>query len=134
MITLTLPYPLSANRYWRPVPIGKHITIVPTKEAKQYRKDVAHLCAAAGVITPLSGRVSIEVQLYPHRPLDWQKRQRLHGDAWDAKRFPHPLGIGTASVATTDKIRARSMPSTSTLMLPSGMRTDCTMLAIVPTW
>lgn len=83
MITLTLPYPLSANRYWRPVPIGKHITIVPTKEAKQYRKDVAHLCAAAGVIRPLTGRVSIEVQLYPHRPLDWQKRQRLHGEAWD---------------------------------------------------
>lgn len=83
MITLTLPYPLSANRYWRPVPIGKHITIVPTKEAKQYRKDVAHLCAAAGVIQPLTGRVSVEVQLYPHRPLDWQKRQRLHGEAWD---------------------------------------------------
>lgn len=83
MITLTLPYPLSANRYWRPVPIGKHITIVPTKEAKQYRKDVATLCAAAGVLAPLAGRVAIEVRLYPHRPLDWQKRMRLHGKAWD---------------------------------------------------
>lgn len=83
MITITLPYPLSANRYWRPVPIGKHITIVPTKEAKQYRKDVAALCAAAGVRTPLAGRVAVEVRLYPHRPLDWQKRMRLHGEAWD---------------------------------------------------
>lgn len=83
MITLTLPYPLSANRYWRPVPIGKHITIVPTKEAKQYRKDVASLCAVAGVRTPLSGRVAVDVRLYPHRPLDWQKRMRLHGEAWD---------------------------------------------------
>lgn len=83
MITITLPYPLSANRYWRPVPIGKHITIVPTKEAKQYRKDVAALCAAAGIRAPLSGRVSVAVQLYPHRPLDWQKRQRQHGAAWD---------------------------------------------------
>ena len=83
MITITLPYPLSANRYWRPVPIGKHITIVPTKEAKQYRKDVAGLLAAAGVIKPIAGRVAIEVRLYPHRPLDWQKRMRLHGDLWD---------------------------------------------------
>jgi hypothetical protein len=32
-------------------------------------------------------------------------RRLLHGDAWDAKRFPHPLGFGTASVATTKKIR-----------------------------
>lgn len=83
MITITLPYPLSANRYWRPVPIGKHITIVPTKEAKQYRKDVAALCAAAGVRAPLAGRVAVQVRLYPHRPLDWQKRMRLHGEAWD---------------------------------------------------
>ena len=83
MITLTLPYPLSANRYWRPVPIGKHVTIVPTKEAKQYRKDVAALCAAAGVLKPLAGRVAIHIALYPHRPLDWQKRQRQHGAAWD---------------------------------------------------
>lgn len=83
MIRLTLPYPLSANRYWRPVPIGKHITIVPTKEAKQYRKDVAALCAAAGVRSPVAGRVEIAVALYPHRPLDWQKRQRQHGAAWD---------------------------------------------------
>jgi crossover junction endodeoxyribonuclease RusA len=27
--------------------------------------------------------VAIEVDLYPGRPLDWQKRQRLHGAAWD---------------------------------------------------
>lgn len=83
MITLTLPYPLSANRYWRPVPIGKHVTIVPTKEAKAYRKEVASLCAVAGIHSPLSGRVEIAVALYPHRPLDWQKRQRQHGAAWD---------------------------------------------------
>lgn len=83
MIVLTLPYPLSANRYWRPVPIGKHITIVPTKEAKEYRKQVAAACIAANILTPMEGRVSISVRLYPHRPLDWQKRQRLHGATWD---------------------------------------------------
>lgn len=82
-ITITLPYPLSANRYWRPVPIGKHITIVPTKEAKQYRKDVAALCHAAGIVSPITGRVHIDVKLFPQRPQDWQKRMRLEGPTWD---------------------------------------------------
>lgn len=82
-ITLTLPYPLSANRYWRPVKLGKHISIVPTKEAKQFRTEVAALCRAQGVIAPINGRVHIDVKLYPHRPQDWQKRQRLLGAAWD---------------------------------------------------
>ena len=82
-IVLTLPWPVSANRYWRPVPIGKHITIVPTKEAKEYRRDTARLVTAAGVHKPILGRVAVDVQLYPHRPLDWQRRQRLHGAAWD---------------------------------------------------
>lgn len=83
MITLTLPYPLSANRYWRPVKIGKHITIVPTTEAKAFRKDIAAHCRAAGVTAPITGRVHIDVKLYPSRPLDWQKRMRANGAAWD---------------------------------------------------
>lgn len=83
MITLTLPYPISANRYWRPVHLGKHISIVPTKEAKAYRIEVATLARKAGVRQPLSGRVELQVQLYPNRPQDWKTRQRKHGQAWD---------------------------------------------------
>jgi crossover junction endodeoxyribonuclease RusA len=83
VIRLTLPYPISANRYWRPVKLGAHISIVPTKEAKDYRKTVAALCFAQGVSKPIPGRVAVTLQLYPHRPLDWQKRQRQHGAAWD---------------------------------------------------
>lgn len=83
MIRLTLPYPISANRYWRPVPIGKHITIVPTKEAKEYRDLVAWQCRAAGILQPIAGRVEVALQLYPHRPLDWQKRVKQLGPAWD---------------------------------------------------
>lgn len=77
-ITLTLPYPISANRYWRPVKIGKHITIVPTKEAKAYRHSVAALYKGPLI----SGRCMFEIFLFPNRPQDWQKRMRLHGDAW----------------------------------------------------
>lgn len=83
MIVLTLPYPLSANRYWRPVNLGKHISIVPTKEAKAYRIDVGRIVVAAGIRKPITGRVAVTVHLYPHRPLDWQARMRKHGAAWD---------------------------------------------------
>jgi crossover junction endodeoxyribonuclease RusA len=82
-ITLTLPYPLSANRYWRPVKLGAHISIVPTKEAKAFRADIVARCRDQGVRTPIAGRVHVDVKLYPARPLDWQKRMRLNGAAWD---------------------------------------------------
>lgn len=83
MIRLVLPYPISANRYWRQFVIGKRVMSAPSNEATKYKRDVANLCTAAGVLKPLLGRVEIHVALYPHRPLDWQKRQRLHGAAWD---------------------------------------------------
>ena len=83
MITLILPYPISANRYWRPVNIGKHITIVPTKEAKEYKVDVAWRVRAAGIRRPITGRVAVEIDLYPNRPKDYIKRQREHGAEWD---------------------------------------------------
>lgn len=89
MIRLELPYPISANRYWatRTVPAkgarkAMAMTYV-TPEAKAYKSTVEAICAAAGVRRPLPGRVHIAVQLYPHRPLDWQARQRKLGAAWD---------------------------------------------------
>jgi crossover junction endodeoxyribonuclease RusA len=88
-ITLTLPYPISANRYWatRTVPAkgarkAMALTYV-TAEAKAFKADVEQLARAAGVIAPITGRVQVDVKLFPHRPLDWQKRQRAFGAAWD---------------------------------------------------
>lgn len=88
-ISLTLPYPISANRYWatRTVPAkgarkAMALTYV-TPEAKAYKANVEAICVASGVRRPLAGRVAIAVQLYPHRPLDWQTRQRKLGAAWD---------------------------------------------------
>ncbi len=83
MIELTLPYPLSSNRYWRPVNIGKHITIVPTKEAKAYKAEVAWLARQAGVQQPLQGRIALHVQLYPQRPQDWARRAKREPLTWD---------------------------------------------------
>jgi len=82
-ITLTLPYPLSVNRYWTPVSRGKHLAILPTKEGRKYKAEATTACLVQGVTEPITGRVQVDVKLYPHRPLDWQKRQRLAGAAWD---------------------------------------------------
>jgi len=40
MIVLTLPYPVSANRYWTAVHTKQRTMMVPSKEAKVYDGDV----------------------------------------------------------------------------------------------
>lgn len=54
-----------------------------TAEAKAYKAEVERIARAAGIREPITGRVQLEIWLYPHRPLDYKKRQRLHGAAWD---------------------------------------------------
>lgn len=87
-VTLTLPYPVSANRYWQSrivTPRGgkPFVTTYVTAEAKQYKESVAWLARSAGIRQPIVGRVATVLELYPHRPLDWKKRMRDHGDLWD---------------------------------------------------
>lgn len=82
-ITLTLPYPISANRYWKTFVLGKRVMAAPSAEAKAYKKSVAALCLAAGIKAPITGRVHIDVKLFPAQPLDWQKRMRAVGAGWD---------------------------------------------------
>jgi crossover junction endodeoxyribonuclease RusA len=86
VIDLVLPYPLSANRYWatrvvKPKGGGRALAMTyVTPEAKDYRDAVARAHAGRPM---LRGRVAVFVWLYPHRPQDWQKRQRQLGAAWD---------------------------------------------------
>jgi crossover junction endodeoxyribonuclease RusA len=82
-ITLTLPYPISANRYWRAVIINKHAMMVPTKEAKDYKATVGWMARAAGIRKPIMGRVAVSYVLYPQRPQDFAKRMRLDPLGWD---------------------------------------------------
>lgn len=79
---LTLPYPLSVNRYWMPVNRGRHLAILPTAEGRKYRADAAWTCKALGMGL-IKGRVKVELWLYPARPKDWKTRHRKHGAAWD---------------------------------------------------
>ena len=79
MIELTLPYPISANRYWRSfVPRGHQRAIVTlSDEAKAYKQEVGWLAKKAGIREPITGRVAVEIRLYPKRPQDWERRNRL---------------------------------------------------------
>lgn len=83
-ITLTLPPPVSANRYWRSVvPKGHRRAIVTlSDEAKAYKQHVAWLAKAAGT-KPIHGRVALTLHLYPQRPQDAARRIRKSPFDWD---------------------------------------------------
>lgn len=72
MIRLELPYPISANRYWRTIvqkPKGgerdaRAMMFVST-EAKAYKRDVAWLAKGAGIRTPLVCSIALRIELRP---------------------------------------------------------------------
>lgn len=89
MIIVTLPYPVSANRYWATrivTPKGTNrpmaMTYV-TPEAKAYKERVGWILKQHGVRAALPGRVHVEIQMYPHRPLDYKKRMKVDPMYWD---------------------------------------------------
>lgn len=85
MIVLTLPYPVSANRYWRtflPKGHSRPVTI-PSDEAKAYRESVKWEASRRGISTPIMGRVRIGIELFPKRPQDWAKRAAKDPQTWD---------------------------------------------------
>lgn len=90
-VLLTLPYPISANRYWasrtvtpqgRPALTSTYVT----PEAKSYKVQVQILALVAGVRKTIAGRARVEFTLYSNRPQDWQKRMRKEGAAWGRHR------------------------------------------------
>jgi len=85
VIKLTLPYPVSVNRYWRSyVPRGwNRALVVVSGEAKEYRRKVKLLALEAGIRDTLSGRVRVHIDLYPERPQDWRKRATRDTMHWD---------------------------------------------------
>lgn len=84
MIHLALPYPPSANRYWRPInlPNGRHI-FAPTKEAKAFKAATGWIAREAGIRTPIIGRIELAYALHPRLPLDWRTRARKDPDGWE---------------------------------------------------
>lgn len=87
MITLTLPYPISANRYWqtRVIKVAgqtRAMTYVST-EAKVFKEQVGWLAKAAGILKPILGRVAISYTLHPHCPQDAHRRMKRDPYTWD---------------------------------------------------
>lgn len=80
---LSLPYPISANRYWRTRVKGNLAMTYVSAEAKAYKQEVGWLAKAAGVRKPIAGRVSVDIRLYPKRPLDWARRAAKDPLCWD---------------------------------------------------
>lgn len=77
-----LPYAVSANRYWRTVVIGNRALMVPTKEAKAYKTEVAWRVRAAGLKQPVQGWVMLSMVLHPVEPKDAADRARKMGPGW----------------------------------------------------
>lgn len=65
-VTLNLPYPVSANRYWRSfVPKGhKRAIVVPSDEAKSYRTECGWIAKAAGVRAPVTTPLEAQFLLF----------------------------------------------------------------------
>ena len=82
-ITLVLPYPISANRYWNSFRLGNRMMVAPSSEAKAYKRQVAQLAQACGISKPITGRVQIDIRLWPKRPKDWARRYAQDPFAWD---------------------------------------------------
>lgn len=78
MGSLVLPYPPSANRYWR-VFRGRAVT---SAAATAYKRDVAALARSAGLGGPSIAPIALEFVLRPPRPLDGDRRERLQGPLW----------------------------------------------------
>lgn len=89
MLILTLPYPISANRYWATrvlTPKGTNRAMAMTyvtAEAKHFKTQVQILALEAGVRKPIQGRVAIEYTLHPKRPQDWATRARKDPMGWE---------------------------------------------------
>lgn len=76
-IRLTLPYPPSANRYWRTF---RNRTVL-SAEAKQYKKEVGWIVGTRG-IEPLEGNVVVHLWVYrPRRSGDLDNRIKVALDS-----------------------------------------------------
>lgn len=98
-IALSLPYPVSANRYWRSF-VPKHSSraiIVRSPEANAYIKDVKMEATIAGIRKPLERWVYVRISLWPNRPQDWAKRAAKDPDGWE-------LGVQCMDVGNCEKV------------------------------
>lgn len=65
-VRLELPFPPSVNRYWRHVGMGGGVRVLLSREGRRYKAAVwATVRARGGTGEPLTGRLAVDVRLYP---------------------------------------------------------------------
>lgn len=141
-ITVTLPYPISANRYWAtrvitPKASGKPMaTTYVTSEAKQYKEAAGWLLRSAGVRQPYQGRVHVHIQLWPHRPLDWARRAKADPLYW--ADTVQRLDLDNCRKVVTDALKGIAIEDdrqvwkdSGEVMEPDG-RDACLVVTITP--
>lgn len=102
MVELVVPYPISANRYWRTrvvVPNGNpraaFASTYVSEEAELYKEVVREFALAEG-LKPLLGEVEVEIHLYrPQRSGDLDNRIKVLLDALREIIYPDDSVICT---------------------------------------
>jgi len=66
-VKLVLPYPVSANRYWRTVVAKKQMRALTfvSDEAKRYKEEAGWRAKAAGFRSPAQGPIELRIRLVP---------------------------------------------------------------------
>ncbi len=88
---LTLPYPPSANRYWRSIVIKGAVRVLLSSEARKYKAAVQSL---VGSFPLMEGRIGIVVRIYrPKRIGDLGNRIKVLEDALQGVLFANDSQI-----------------------------------------
>ena len=81
--SLALPYPISANLYWRTAVRAGRVHTYVSAEATAYKRTVQSICRQSGITKPIAGRVKITFTLHPALPQNWHKRAEQNPETWD---------------------------------------------------
>lgn len=86
-VCLTLPYPPSANKYWRSVLIGGVVRVLVSSEARAYKKSCCTLAAMA-CKAPMTGPLAMIIRVFrPMRRGDLSNRIKVVEDALQGAVF-----------------------------------------------
>ena len=103
MIAIDLPYPVSANRYWRTAVIGRRVSTYLSAEAKAFKVEAALIARSAGMLEPVKDDVMLSLTIHPVEPKDAAARLRKHGAAWH--RAVRCLDIDNCIKVTLDALQ-----------------------------
>lgn len=161
-ITVTLPYPPSANRYWRTRVVfpkmekmaaawkeggvkalyalltkESFVNTYPSEDGKAFKESVGWLLAAAGIRAPMKAqRYQVDIQLWPHRPQDWKTRMKKDPLYW--ADTVQRMDLDNCRKAVNDALNERAITDDKAIWKDSGEvmepdgRDACLVVTITP--